>query len=57
MSSAFELRNIIKRYPDFQLGPLSLSVEPERCWVTSAKRFRQNHHNALHDRIGETGFR
>ncbi|MCB9066947.1 MAG: ABC transporter ATP-binding protein [Calditrichae bacterium] len=28
MSSAFELRNIIKRYPDFQLGPLSLSVEP-----------------------------
>ena len=28
MSSAFELRNITKRYPDFQLGPLSLSVEP-----------------------------
>lgn len=28
MSKAFEMRNVVKKFPDFQLGPLSLELEP-----------------------------
>lgn len=28
MTNAFEITNLIKKYPDFQLGPLNLTLEP-----------------------------
>jgi ABC-2 type transport system ATP-binding protein len=28
MAKAFEMRNVVKRYPEFQLGPLNLELEP-----------------------------
>lgn len=28
MTNAFEINNLIKKYPDFQLGPLELTLEP-----------------------------
>lgn len=28
MAHAFEIMNVVKRYPDFQLGPLNLELEP-----------------------------
>ncbi len=28
MTKAFEFDNVVKRYPEFQLGPLNLELEP-----------------------------
>jgi ABC-2 type transport system ATP-binding protein len=28
MATAFEIKNLVKKYPDFQLGPLDLTLEP-----------------------------
>jgi ABC-2 type transport system ATP-binding protein len=30
MTEAFSIRDLVKRYPDFQLGPLNIELEPGR---------------------------